>query len=142
VFATSRQQDASQDSLILFYDDLSAPATGKAKIRFVHLAKGIGNVQVTLRSAKGDSTLYNAVPFGSAGNGNIKGSAYELGPYASIDAGAISLLVTPAGSIKPLDIQQQALSNLQLNAGGIYTVFIRNIPGESSAVGASVITHK
>ncbi|SEW49876.1 DUF4397 domain-containing protein [Chitinophaga arvensicola] len=125
VFAASAKNDASKDTLLLFYDDLSAPAAGKAKLRFVHLAQGIGNVGLKLKQNSTETVLYTAIPYGSAGGSNLQGGAYDSAPFTSVNAGTISLVVSAGENALPVAIDQQALSNITLDAGKIYTVFIR-----------------
>jgi hypothetical protein len=42
----ARTSNNKADSLILFYDDLKSPDTGKAKLRFVNLTVGTGTLNV------------------------------------------------------------------------------------------------
>ncbi|HEY9261113.1 DUF4397 domain-containing protein [Chitinophaga sp.] len=125
VFAAPTKNDAAKDTLLLFYDELSAPAAGKAKLRFVHLAAGIGNVTLKLEQAGTETTLYNNIPYGSAGGSNLKGSAYDSAPFTNVNAGTISLVVSAVEGGTPLPVQGQGLSNIALEAGKIYTVYIR-----------------
>lgn len=125
VFAASTKNDVSKDTLILFYDDLSAPAAGKAKLRFVHLAQGIGTVALKLTQNNSETVLYTAIPYGAAGGSNLQGSAYDSAPFTNVNAGTISLVVSAGENAAPVVIDQQALNNITLDAGKIYTVFIR-----------------
>ena len=125
VFAAPAKNDAAKDTLLLFYDDLSAPAAGKAKLRFVHLASGIAGVSVKLQQHGTETTLYKTIAYGSAGGSNLQGSAYDSAPFANVNAGTISLVVSTGEDAAPLPIQQPGLSNITLEAGKIYTVFIR-----------------
>ncbi|MET3878072.1 DUF4397 domain-containing protein [Chitinophaga sp. OAE865] len=125
VFAASTKANTGKDTLILFYDDLSAPPPGKAKFRFVHLAQGIGGVNVKLKQNNVESSLFTAIPYGSAGGSNLQGSAYESAPFTNLNAGTVSLVVSAGENAAPIVIDQQRLTNINLEAGKIYTVFIR-----------------
>ena len=125
VFAASAKYNTGKDTLILFYDDLSAPPSGKAKLRFVHLAQGIGGVNVKLKQNNAESSLFSAIPYGSAGGSNLQGTAYESAPFTNVNAGTISLIVSAGENATPVTIEQQGLTNITLEAGKIYTVFIR-----------------
>lgn len=126
VFAAPTLNDANKDTLILFYDDLSAPPAGKAKLRFVHLAAGIGAVSLRIQQQGTETTLYNNIPYGAAGGSNLQGSAYDSAPFTNVNAGTISLLVRTGEGASAVAIQQQGLNNLAVEAGKIYTVFIRS----------------
>jgi len=125
VFAASTKYNAGKDTLLLFYDDLSAPAAGKAKLRFVHLAQGIAGVNVRLKQNDTETPLFTAILYGSAGGSNLQGAAYDSAPFTNVNAGTISLIVSAGENAAPVAIDQQALSNITLEAGKIYTVFIR-----------------
>ncbi|HVI45772.1 MAG TPA: DUF4397 domain-containing protein [Chitinophaga sp.] len=135
VFAAPRRNDNTKDTLILFYDDLSAPASGKAKLRFVNLAPGAGNVQLQWERNGVTTPLFNAAPYGSAGSGNLAGSAYELGPFINVDAGVTSFSITAGNTKYPL-------TDITLQAGKIYTLFAHGAGDQKGIVTASVITHQ
>lgn len=138
VFAAPTKNDAAKDTLLLFYDDLSAPAAGKAKLRFVHLAAGIAGVRLKLQQNGTETTLYNNIAYGSAGGSNLQGAAYDSAPFTNVNAGTISLVVSAAEGGAPLPVQDQGLSNIALEAGKIYTVFIRK--DSKGLINAGVIT--
>lgn len=125
VFAASTKYNAGKDTLLLFYDDLSAPVAGKAKLRFVHLAQGIAGVSVRLKQNDAETPLFTTIPYGSAGGSNLQGAAYDSAPFTNVNAGTISLIVSVGENATPVTIDQQALTNIILEAGKIYTVFIR-----------------
>ncbi|NLR60418.1 DUF4397 domain-containing protein [Chitinophaga polysaccharea] len=124
VFAAPAGSNATKDTLILFYDDLSAPPPGKAKLRLVHLAYGVAPVSVTLQQGSNSNTLYTAIPYGSAGGSNLQGAAYDSAPFTNVNAGTISLVLRTAEGATPLAVNQQALTNITLEAGAVYTLFI------------------
>ncbi|MFB6456317.1 DUF4397 domain-containing protein [Chitinophaga sp. Hz27] len=141
VFAAPATIDNNKDSLILFYDDLSTPPAGQAKLRFVHLATQTGDLQVNLNDGGTTKTLANKVTYGSAANGNINGSAYALGPYTNVNAGTISIILSTADKLKSLVIKNNNLTDIKLEAGKIYTVFLHRVAGEE-AVAADWIVEK
>lgn len=144
VIAARAQTDITKDTLILFYDNLETPAEGKARLRFVHLAPGIAPVSVSIQQSGNESVLFDKVDYGRAGGSVLAGDSlnvWSLGPFITVPAGATSLVVTNAADNSPLAIYQEALSNLQLEAGKIYTVFLNGIPGKI-ATGGAIITHR
>lgn len=139
VFAAPAKNDAAKDTLLLFYDDLSTPAAGKVKLRFVHLAAGIAGVSLKLQQNGTETTLYNNIPYGSAGGSNLQGTAYDSAPFTNVNAGTISLVVSAAEGGVPLPVQEQGLTNITLETGKIYTVFIRR--DSKGLIAAGVITN-
>ncbi|SDD75181.1 protein of unknown function [Mucilaginibacter pineti] len=139
VFAVKNTK-ATADSLILFYDDLSAPAAGKAKVRFVNLAPGTPNVDF---GVAGQTALFTNTAYGRAGGSILSGTGantWSLGPFVSVDAGAVNFSVTKTSDHAALTISNDKLTNVTLAAGKIYTIYINGTPG-STAVGATIITH-
>lgn len=118
VFAVRKNKSAA-DSLILFYDNLAAPAAGKAKLRFVNLSPDNGTL-----SLSGDGISFRDVAYGRAAHSAISGeklSAYSLGPFEEVSTGGRSLQLTnTAGQI----LSTAALS---LQEGKAYTVFTQGI---------------
>ncbi|NIG56595.1 DUF4397 domain-containing protein [Chitinophaga sp. Cy-1792] len=141
VFAAPSTNDITKDSLILFYDDLSDPPASQAKLRFVHLATQTGDLQVSLYDGTTPKSLSAKVSYGSAANGDINGSAYSLGPFTNVNAGTISIVVSPANNLKSLVIKNNNLTNIKLEAGKIYTVFLHRVAGEET-VAADWIVEK
>ena len=114
VFAV-RENKSAADSLILFYDNLAAPAAGKAKLRFVNLSPDTGALNLS-----GDGVSFRDVAYGRAANSAISGeklSAYSLGPFEEVAAGSRSLQVTTAAG------QVLATAAAALQEGKAYTVF-------------------
>ncbi|TWF35379.1 hypothetical protein FHW36_109169 [Chitinophaga polysaccharea] len=81
-------------------------------------------LNVTLQQGSNSSTLYTAIPYGSAGGSNLQGAAYDSAPFTNINAGTISLVLRTGEESAPLVVNQQALTNITLEAGAIYTLFI------------------
>ncbi len=112
----------SKISTVFLTDDLSAPATGKAHVRFVHLSPNAPAVDIAVRGG--------AVVFA---NTTFKGSK----PFTPLDAGTYNLDVRVAGT-STVALELPAIT---LEAGKIYTVFARGFLGGAgtSALNASVI---
>jgi hypothetical protein len=139
VFAVKNTK-ATADSLILFYDDLTAPAAGKAKIRFVHLAPGNPAVDF---GVTGQTALFTNTVYGRAGGSILSGTGYNawsLGPFVTVDAGTVNFTVTKSTDRAALNILNNKLNNVTLAAGKIYTIYINGTPG-STDVGATIIAH-
>lgn len=118
VFAVRKKKSSTADSLILFYDDLQAPASGKAKVRFVHLAPNVNDIQVQANN----NILFNSIAYGRAGNSIISGTGlnvYSLGPFVSVDAGTLNFSLS-AGSTA-LSLLQKSIT---VQSGKIYTIYL------------------
>lgn len=139
VFAVKNTK-VTADSLILFYDDLTAPANGKAKLRFVNLAPGAPNVDFGLA---GQTAIFTNTAYGRAGGSILSGAglnAFSLGPFVEVDAGSVNFNITRSSDQSPISLTNNPLANFSLQAGKIYTIYINGTPG-SAAIGATVITH-
>jgi hypothetical protein len=135
--AKASASNFTADSLILFYDDLTAPAAGKAKIRFVHLAPKTGAVDVVFAGTK----LFSSVGYGAAGGAVLSGAglnAFSIGPYLTVDAATGKLSVETAGTGTALDVKNTQLDALNLQSGKIYTIFIN---GNAGNIGATILQH-
>ncbi|TCC95783.1 DUF4397 domain-containing protein [Pedobacter hiemivivus] len=135
------------DSLILVYDDLTAPSAGKAKLRFANFA--VPARAVDLAYAAGTS-IFTGVGYGSFGdqviipytNGkssdNIPGLTWKtLGPFKELNAGTnqnLEIRNTTGGAVVPVT----GLTGINLEAGKLYTIFINNPVGDSN-LSATVI---
>lgn len=111
-------------SALVLADDLSAPASGKAHVRFVHLSPNAPAVDITLT----DGTIV----FGNTAFSEFKG-------FTPLDAGTYNLQVRVAGtSTVVLDLPNIALAN-----GKIYTVFAKGFVGGTGAqaLGAEIIAN-
>jgi hypothetical protein len=97
--------------LVLTNDDLTAPATGKAHVRFVHLCPDAPAVDVRVKGSAVTSNVFGNVAF--------KG----LQGFTPLAAGTYDLEVFAAGTTtKVLD-----LPGVALTAGKIYTVYARGL---------------
>jgi hypothetical protein len=139
VFAVKNAK-AIADSLILFYDDLSAPAAGKAKVRFVNLAPGSPNVDF---GVAGRTALFTNTAYGRAGGSVLSGAGlntWSVGPFVTVDAGTINFSVTQTTDHSAVNIQGDKLKGVTLTAGKIYAIYINGTPG-ASTIGATILTH-
>ena len=116
----------SKISAIVLTDDLSAPAAGKAHVRFIHLSPNAPAVDVAVASS-------GAVVFG-----NKKFTEYTA--FTPLDAGTYNLDVRVAGT----STVALVLPAITLEAGKIYTVFAKGFLGGSGAqaLGAEIIVNK
>lgn len=110
---------------LVLTDDLTAPATGKAHVRFVHLSPNAPAVDVAL--------VGGAVVFP---NQAFKGFT----AFAPLDAGTYNLEVRVAGT----STVALTLPPITLAAGKIYTVFAKGFLGATGAqeLGAEIIVNK
>lgn len=109
---------------IVLEDNLTAPASGKAHVRFIHLSPDAPAVDIT--------TTSGAVVFG---NYTFK----QASAFTPLDAGTYDLQVRLAGtSTVVLD-----LPGIALAPGKIYTVFAKGLVGGSGvqALGAQIIVN-
>jgi hypothetical protein len=116
----------SQISAIVLADDLTAPAAGKAHVRFVHLSPDAPAVDVAVASS-------GAVVFGNK-------AFKEYTAFTPLDAGAYNLDVRVAGTTTVALV----LPTITLEAGKIYTVFAKGFLNGSGAqtLGAQIIVNK
>lgn len=121
VFATDSV--ASLSPLVLT-DDLTAPATGKAHVRFVHLSPNAPAVDV-----------------GVTGGGVVfaNRSFQQFTAFTPLDAGTYDLEVRLAGTSTVV----LPLPGIALQAGKLYTVFARGFVGGAGAqaLGAEIDTN-
>jgi hypothetical protein len=109
-------QLANIEPLVLM-DNNSAPAAGKAHVRFVHASPNAPAVDIAVA---GGPVLFSNVPF--------KG----VGDYLPVDAGTYDLEARPAGT------NDVALSvpGVNLEAGKVYTIFAMGLAGGEPALTA------
>jgi hypothetical protein len=113
-------------SAIVLSDDLTAPAAGKAHVRFVHLSPDAPAVDVAVASS-------GTVVFGNK-------AFKEYTAFTPLDAGAYDLDVRVAGTTTVALV----LPTITLEAGKIYTVFAKGFLGGTGAqaLGAEIIVNK
>jgi hypothetical protein len=109
---------------VLFEDDLTAPASGKAHVRFIHLSPNAPAVDVALT---GGGAVFPNFEF-------TEGST-----FLPLDAGTYSLEVRLAGTSTVV----LPLPGIALEAGKIYTVFAKGFVGGTGtqALGAQIIVN-
>jgi hypothetical protein len=110
---------------LVLTDDLTAPAAGKAHVRFVHLSPNAPAVDIAV--AGGPVLFSNRAFKQSAG-------------FTPVDAGTYNLEVRIAGTATVV----LPLSGIALQTGKIYTVFARGFVGGSGAqgLGAEIIVNR
>jgi len=110
---------------VVMTDNLAAPATGKAHVRFAHFSPDAPAVDIT--------TTTGAVVFG---NYEFK----EFSAFTPLDAGTYDLQVRLAGTTTVV----LNLPGITLNAGKIYTVFAKGLVGGAGAqaLGAQIIVNR
>ncbi|MBK7881098.1 MAG: DUF4397 domain-containing protein [Saprospiraceae bacterium] len=116
----------SKISAVVLADDLTAPAAGKAHVRFIHLSPNAPAVDVAVASS-------GAVVFGNK-------AFKEYTAFTPLDAGTYNLDVRVAGT----STVALVLPAITLEAGKIYTVFAKGFLGGSGAqaLGAEIIVNK
>jgi len=115
---------ASIEAVVL-EDNLTAPASGKAHVRFIHLSPNAPAVDITLT----DGT----VVFGDY-------IFKEASAFTPLNAATYNLQVRLAGTSTVV----LELPNIALTAGKIYTVFAKGLVGGAGtqALGAQIIVNK
>jgi hypothetical protein len=110
-------QLASIEPLVLI-DNNSAPAAGKAHVRFVHASPDAPAVDIAV--ASGGPVLFSNVPF--------KG----VGDYLPVDAGTYDLEARLAGT----DTVALSVPGVTLSEGTVYTIFAMGLAGGEPALSA------
>ena len=111
-------------------DDLTAPAAGKAHVRFFHFSANAPAVDIAVT---GGPVLFPARTF------NDQAATASLANFTPVDAGTYNLEVRVAGT----STVALALPNITLAAGKIYTVFAKGFLGGAGtqALGAQIIVN-
>jgi LPXTG-motif cell wall-anchored protein len=110
-------QLANIEPLVLI-DNNSAPAAGKAHVRFVHASPDAPAVDIAV--ANGGPVLFSNVPF--------KG----VGDYLPVDAGSYDLEARIAGT----DTIALSVPGVMLNEGTVYTIFAMGLAGGEPSLSA------
>lgn len=150
----SKLNPGNRDSLVLVYDDLTAPAPGKAKIRFANFSPDAATVDLNYT---GGTALFANVAYGNFGdqvvipydaNGKapstIPGLNWKtLGPFKEINAGTgIGLQLKDHASQVIVPVNGGALNGITFEQGKIYTVFISGLKNTGvSSLTAVIIRH-
>ena len=111
-------------------DDLSAPAAGKAHVRFFHFSANAPAVDIAVT---GGPVLFSNRKF------NDQATNASLASFTPLNAGTYNLEVRAAGT----NTVVLALPNITLTAGKIYTVFAKGFLGGTGAqaLGAQIIAN-
>ena len=111
-------------------DDLTAPAAGKAHVRFFHLSANAPAVDIAVT---GGAVLFSNRKF------NDQATNASLASFTPLNAGTYNLEVRAAGT----NTVVLALPNITLTAGKIYTVFAKGFLGGTGAqaLGAQIIAN-
>lgn len=111
-------------SPLVLTDDLTAPAAGKAHVRFIHLSPNAPAVDVAVT---GGSVLFGGKSF------------KDYTAFTPLDAGTYNLEVRVAGT----STVALPLPGIVLEAGKIYTVFAKGFLGGTGAqaLGAQIIVN-
>jgi hypothetical protein len=114
----------SKLSAIVLEDDLTAPATGKAHVRFVHLSPNAPAVDVAVT---GGPVVFGDYVF------------KEASAFTPVDAGTLNLEVRLAGTSTVV----LPLPGVTLTAGKIYTVYAKGFVGGfgEQELGAQIIVN-
>lgn len=117
---------------ILVEDNLTAPASGKAHIRFFHLSPGAPAVTVGVLNGSTFTGVFTNRSF------ETQATAAANAAFTPVDAGTYNFDVRVAGTTTSV----LPLNGIVLQAGKIYTVFARGIVGNTTTpLGASIIVH-
>lgn len=128
---------AAKAKAILATDDLSNPAAGKVKIRFIHLASDVTD-KIELYNTTAKKVLLETNKTAS----NLATGSGSVPAFESVNAGTYNLSIRANGNAKPT--WSPVLFTYTFQAGKIYTVFLR---GNASAkvdvqkLGYSIIQH-
>ncbi len=124
IFAADRLSNITP---VVLEDNLAAPATGKAHVRFVHLSPDAPAVDVAVTNGP---VLFSNAAFKSAS------------AFTPVDAGTYNLEVRLAGT----NTVVLPLPNVQLASGKIYTVFAEGFvtppSGNTNSLGAEIIVNR
>lgn len=121
---------------VILTDNLTAPAAGNAKIRFVNLA-----TSGTYGIFNGATSLFSAVPFRAvrAVNSGTVAPVTNYANFTEVAAGTYTLDVRSVATT-PLAGTSQSI---QFAAGKIYTLYVRGTAGSgaATALGISTVLH-
>ena len=148
----SKLNPGNRDSLILVYDDLTAPAAGKAKVRFANFSPDAPNLNF---SPVGGGAVFTNVVYGNfadqtiitydaAGKApsTIAGLSWKtLGPFKEVNttAGA-AFEIRNASTNAIIPLTGTTLNSVTFQDGKIYTVFINGTIAAGN-VSATIIAH-
>ena len=121
----------SKGKAVIVADNLTAPAAGKAHVRFFHFSPNAPAIDIAVA---GGPVLFSNRSF------NDQAANTSFSNFTAVDAGTYNFEVRPAGSSTVMI----PVSNVKLDAGKIYTVFAKGFVGGAGtqAADAKVIVNK
>jgi len=130
VYSVFAVDSVSNLSAVLTNDGLTAPASGKSHVRFLHLSPNAPAVDVAVT---GGPVLFSNRTF------NKSVTSTEMA-FTPVDAGSYNLEVRLAGTSTVV----LSLPGINLENGKIYTVFAKGLVGGTGmqALGAQIIVNK
>jgi hypothetical protein len=140
------------DSLILVYDDLTAPAAGKAKVRFANFSPDAPAVDFSYATG---ATVFTNISYGNFGDqvvipytsgkapATVEGLTWKtLGPFKEVDAGSnLNFEIRNSSTKTPVALTGTGLTGLSLENGKIYTIYLAGLSTGSPQLTATVVTH-
>jgi uncharacterized protein DUF4397 len=116
-------------------DDLSAPASGKAKIRFIHLSPNTQVNKVAVDIAANGTVIFPNRTYADVVTDGSKAN------FATVDAGTYTVDVRLAGSTT---VTLLSVPGVVVEAGKIYTIVAKGILGRggSNELAAQLIVNK
>lgn len=120
----------SKIKAVMIEDNLGAPASGKAHVRFFHFSPNAPAIDIAVA---GGPVLFSNRSF------NDQSTDSSLAAFAPVDAGTYNLEARLAGTNNVV----LTLNNVAVTAGKIYTVFAKGTVGGTGvqALGAQVIVN-
>ncbi len=114
-------------------DDLSAPAAGKAKVRFFHLSP----VGIAVDVLANDSLVFANRSYADNVADNAKGA------FRTVNAGSYTIKVKLAGSPESIPALL-TLQNISFSAGTVYTIFAKGLVNAEgvNSLGVEVLVNK
>ncbi len=111
-------------------DDLTAPAAGKAHVRFFHFSPNAPSVDIKTGTG---ASLFAARTF------NDQATTTANQAFTPVDTGTITIQVFPAGGTTSV----LSIPNVSLSGGKIYTIYARGFLGGTGAqaLGATIIAN-
>lgn len=142
----------NRDSLILVYDDLTAPTAGKAKIRFANFSPDapnlnfglVGGAPVFTNVAYGNFADQTVIPYDANGKGpnTVTGLTWKtLGPFKEINptaGAAFEIRNNTTNTVVP--VTGTTLNSITLQDGKIYTIYINGTVAASNLT-ATILAH-
>ncbi|MCE2734450.1 MAG: DUF4397 domain-containing protein [Chryseotalea sp.] len=129
---------AAGQRIIFVEDNLAAPSSGNAHIRFFHFSPNAPEVKVVNAGAPGTPIVFSARRYAETSR-RVGSTTTNFNNFSAIPAGTYNLQVQVNSNNAPvLDI-----NGLNLVAGKIYTIYARGLVngGTGQELGATVILH-